>query len=105
MSVNNLFHSPALNKGPTGCVTSKTAITPEQLEELREFLEELDCVPLSAFPAELWPYIYQHQHDIRNENIPFHPLEEPFYKNLNAKLREREKLRKSIKNEQFELLI
>lgn len=80
-------------------------MTSDELDEVRDFLAELDCVPLSAFPADLWPYIYQYQHEIRNENILFHPLEEPFYTNLNSKLREREKFRKSIKDEQFELLL
>lgn len=74
----------------------------EQLEELRDFLDELDVIPLSALPSEVWPLVYEHQKAITAPGFEPQPLEVKFYDNLNMRLRERKKLREQ--QEQTELI-
>lgn len=77
-------------------------LTSDQLDDLRDFLEELDVVPLSALPSEVWPLVYEHQRMITAPDFDPPPVEVRFYDNLNKRLRERKKLRKQSK--QTELL-
>lgn len=77
-------------------------MTKEQLNDLRDFLEELDVIPLSALPSEVWPLVYEHQQQITAPDFDPPPLEVRFYENLNTRLRERKKIRSQ--SEQSELL-
>lgn len=77
-------------------------LTRQQLDELRDFLDELDVVPLSALPSEVWPLVYEHQRMITAPDFDPPPVEVRFYDNLNMRLRERKKLREQ--SEQTELI-
>lgn len=77
---------------------AKQMLLPEQLDELRDFLEELDVIPLSALPSELWPLVYDHLQAITSDDFEPKVVEKPFYDNLNQALRLRKKLR-NVKNQ------
>lgn len=77
-------------------------LTREQLDELRDFLDELDVIPLSALPPEVWPMVYEYQQKITAPEFDPPLLEVRFYDDLNKRLRERKKLRKQ--QEQTELI-
>lgn len=79
-------------------------MTSEQLEDLRDFLEELDVIPLSALPPEVWPIVYEHQQKLANNEIPFDDFyEAPFYQRLHERLKLRKSQRKQHSDEQFKL--
>lgn len=78
------------------------ALGADELNELRDFLEELDAIPLSALPSEVWPLVYEYQQKITASEFDPPPLEVRFYDNLNKRLRERKKLREQ--QEQTELI-
>lgn len=81
---------------------AKPMLLPEQLDELRDFLEELDVIPLSALPSEVWPLVYDHLQAITADDFEPKAIDKPFYDNLNQALRLRKKLR--IAKNQSELL-
>lgn len=78
------------------------ALGADELNDLRDFLEELDVIPLSALPPEVWPLIYEHQQKISAPEFDPPLSEVRFYDNLNKRLRERKKLREQ--QEQTELI-
>lgn len=89
-----------LNKGETyrGCALSNS-----QLDDVRDLLDELDLIPMSAIPPELWPLICEHQQAIVRNEVPFNPYTEEFFKTLNSRLRQRKRQRKQVLDEDFQL--
>lgn len=73
-------------------------MTKEQMNELREFIEELDLIPLAALPPETWPSVYEHLSAIAREEIKFdNPLIEDWREQYNSRLRKR-KLQRDTDN-------
>lgn len=82
----------------------KHGLSVEQLNDLRDFLEELDVIPLSALPPEVWPLVYEHQERLFRDDVPFNPLELPFYSNLRQRLKEKKLQRQELSGDLFILI-
>ena len=96
-----------LNKGEPcrGCVTAKPVLTADQLDELRDFVEELDLIPLSFIPDELRPMMYKYQDMLVKDQVPFDtPLERDIAAELSRRIRVRRYKRQQIQNEGFEFV-
>ena len=51
-------------------------LTSQQLEDFRELIEELDLVPLSIYPPEVRPLVYDYVKSLENVDTPFdNPIE------------------------------
>ena len=71
----------------------------DELNFLRDFLEELDVIPLSALPPEVWPLVYEHALKVTADDFEPKSVEKDFYVKLNENLRKRKKIREEKQNE------
>lgn len=72
----------------------KKQLTPQQLEDLRELIEELDLVPLSLYPPEVRPLVLEYVKSLENVDKPFdNPIER---ESINIYLRKHRKKKKMI---------
>lgn len=72
----------------------KKQLTPQQMEVLREFIEELDLVPLSIYPPGLRPLVLDYVKSLENVDTPFdNPIER---ESVNIYLRKHRKKKKMI---------
>ena len=75
-------------------------LTSEQLDDLRDFLDELDLVPLTFLPSEVWPLVYEYQNQLQNDLIKFDdPLIEDMRIKLSRRLAEKRKRCKELQEE------
>lgn len=75
-------------------------LSSEQLDDLRDFLDELDLVPLTFLPSEVWPLVYEYQNQLQNDLIKFDdPLIEDMRIKLSLRLAEKRKRREESQTE------
>lgn len=75
-------------------------LSSEQLDDLRDFLDDLDLVPLTFLPSEVWPLVYEYQNQLQNDLIKFDdPLIEDMRVKLNRRLADMRKRRKESQEE------
>lgn len=69
-------------------------LSPQQMEDLRELIEELDLVPLSLYPLEMRPLVLEYVKSLENVDTPFdNPIER---ESINIYLRNHRKKKKII---------
>ena len=69
-------------------------LTPQQLDDLRELIEELDLVPLSLYPPEMRPLVFEYVKSLENVDTPFdNPIER---ESINIYLRNHRNKKKTI---------
>lgn len=69
-------------------------LTPQQLEDLRELIEELDLFPLSLYPLEVRPLVLEYVKLLENVDTSFdNPIER---ESINIYLRNHRKKKKEI---------
>lgn len=75
-------------------------LSSEQLDDLRDFLDDLDLVPLTFLPSEVWPLVYEYQNQLQNDLIKFDdPLIEDMRIKLSLRLAEKRKRREESQTE------